>query len=499
MQVVQAAALRGLRAFKDAFNARAVLAGCLGSVLLVLGSLTPAYLPRTSPLTRAMASYGLAGVEWTWIGTAITMAGLALMLEFWLRVRPARRESRGQPQLRHWAMLAIVAAPMLIAPPIFSHDAYSYAAQGWLLHNDLNPYLVGPGILPGQFADQVAWVWRDTAAPYGPLALRMNHWLIVLVGFDPYWSAVIMRLPALIGVGMIGWCVPRIAGRFGINPAAASWFVLVNPIVIIDFVGGAHNDALMMGLAMMGIWVTTKWRTWWWGAVAVGLGATIKQPAVFVAVALPFITHPWTSWKLRPLAVAAARALASLAVSVAVFALLSVVTGLGFGWVNAVDVPGKVTSASPFNLLGEAVEYLLNQAGIDQGGKAAVGAMRSLGLLVCAIGIVWLALRHLGRRPLNFTGWGLLLSAFTLPALHSWYLLWGGVLFPMTRPSTRRLRIAIIISAVLLAYEAMVFAVRNGTWLVALLLIWAGWESVKAHELTQRWDAKASQESLVGS
>ena len=229
------------------------------------------------------------------------------------------------------------------------------------------------------------------------------------------------------------------------------------------------------------------------------MGAAIKQPAVFVAVALPFITHPWTSWKLRPLAAAAARALASLAVSVAVFVLLSVVTGLGFGWVNAVDVPGKVTSASPFNLLGEAIEYLLNLMGIDQGGKAAVGAMRSLGLLVCAIGIVWLAVRHLGRRPLNFTGWGLLLSAFTLPALHSWYLLWGGVLFPMTRPSTRRLRIAIIISAVLLAYEAMVFAVRNGTWLVALLLVWAIWESVKAHELTQQWDAGVSQESLVRS
>ena len=50
-----------------------------------------------------------------------------------------------------------------------------------------------------------------------------------------------------------------------------------------------------------------------------------------------------------------------------------------------------------------------------------------------------------------------------------------------------------------LAYEAMVFAVRNGTWLVALLLIWAVWESVKAHELTQRWDAKAPQESLAAS
>ena len=54
--VVLAAAARGLKAFRDAFSARAVLVGCLGSVLLVLGSLTPAYLPRVSPLTRAMAS-----------------------------------------------------------------------------------------------------------------------------------------------------------------------------------------------------------------------------------------------------------------------------------------------------------------------------------------------------------------------------------------------------------------------------------------------------------
>ena len=69
----------------------------------------------------------------------------------------------------------------------------------------------------------------------------------------------------------------------------------------------------------------------------------------------------------------------------------------------------------------------------------------------------------------------------------------------MTRPSNRRLRIAIIITAVLLGYEAMAFAVRNGTWLLALLLLWAIWESVKAHELTQNWEAKAPQESLAES
>ena len=183
----------------------------------------------------------------------------------------------------------------------------------------------------------------------------------------------------------------------------------------------------------------------------------------------------------------------------AVFVLLSIVTGLGFGWINAVDVPGRVTTPSPFTLIGQGIEYLLNLSGIDQGGDTAVTVMRLLGLLVCLIGIVVLAVRHIGRRPLHFVCWGLLLVAFCFPALHSWYLLWGGVLFPMTRPSSRRLRIAIIITAVLLGYEAMVFAVRNGTWLLALLLLWAIWESVKAHELTQNWEAKAPQESLAES
>ncbi|HBX81718.1 MAG TPA: hypothetical protein DEH05_11520, partial [Propionibacteriaceae bacterium] len=64
--------------------------------------------------------------------------------------------------------------PLLAAPPIFSHDAYSYAAQGWLMYNGLNPYEVGPGTLPGAFADQVAWVWRQTPSPYGPLSLEIS-------------------------------------------------------------------------------------------------------------------------------------------------------------------------------------------------------------------------------------------------------------------------------------------------------------------------------------
>ena len=473
---------------RDAWGARAVRAGFLGSFLILLGSLSPAYLPQVSPVWDVLYRLRLDGPVSKWAGTIFTMVGLGLLLEGWLRLRPSRRRSLGLPQLRHGSALLLMSLPLLFGPPTFSHDAYSYAAQGWMLRNGINPYEVGPGVLPGTFADQVAYVWRNTPAPYGPLALRMSYWIVVAAGFNPFWSAILMRIPALVGVVLIGLMVPRIARSQRVDPAAASWFAILNPILVIDFIGGMHNDSLMVGLTLLGIWLTIRYRAWWLGAAVVGAAAAIKQPALLAAVALPFLVTPWTSWRPWPTARAVLVALASLVVSVAVFAGLSVWTGLGFGWVNAVNVPGMVDTVSPFSVLGHLIQYPVNWLGLDSSGRAAIAGAKALGVVVGAVGICWLAIRHLGRRPLRFLSWSYLLFAFTAPALHSWYALWGGVLFPMTRPSTRWLRVAIVTTAVLLGYAAMNFALRNGPWLLALLLIWAIFESVKAHELSQDWD-----------
>ncbi len=475
----------------QAWRTRSVRAGLLGSVLIVLGALSPAYLPQVSPVWEVLYRLRLDGPFSKWAGTILTMIGLGLLLESWLRLRPARRRARGEPQLRHWAVLVVIAAPMLIAPPIFSHDAYSYAAQGWMLHNHVNPYEVGPGVLPGQFADQVAWVWRETPAPYGPLALRMSHWIVVAAGFDPVLSALLMRIPALVGVVLIGWLVPRIARRSGVDPSAASWFAVLNPILVIDFVGGAHNDSLMVGLMLFGIWTTMRYRHWWLGAAIVGVAAAIKQPALLAAVALPFLASPPGPRGSRRILVPLARATASLAVAVAVFAGLSVATRLGFGWINAVHVPGLVETVSPSSIIGHVIQFFVNLAGVDPTGRAAVRAARTVGFVVAGLGIAWLAWRHLQRRPLHFVSWSFILFALCAPAIHSWYVLWGGVLFPMTRPSQRWLRAAIVMTAVLLGFAAMNFAMRNGPWLLGLLLLWAIWESVHAHELSQNWEPGA--------
>ncbi len=470
---------------RQAASTRAVWFGFLGTLGILLGSLSPAYLPQASPVWDGLRALGIDGTATKVLGTVATLLGLALLLEAWFRLRPARRRRLGQPQLRHWAVLTIVALPFVFGPPIFSHDAYSYAAHGWLIHNNLDPYQVGPGILPGYYADQVAWVWRETTAPYGPLALWISEGIVNLAGFDPFLSAVLMRLPALAGVALIGALVPRIAGRVGVDPAAASWFAVLNPILIIDFIGGAHNDALMVGLMLLGIWTAMRTRAWWLGALIVGAAASVKQPAFLAAVALPFLVTPWTSWRPRAVAWAAARVLASVALAVGVFALISVVSGMGFGWINAITVPGMAETISPFTLIGHVLQWPATALGWDPSGVAVLTATRAVGTAVGIAGIAYLAYRHLGERPLTFLAYSFLWFALCLPALHSWYLLWGAVLLPMARPSSRVLRFAIVVTVMLLGFAAMTFGLRNGPWILVLVLFAAAYWIMHTHELSQ--------------
>lgn len=468
-----------------AARSRAVWAGFVASFLILLGSLSPAYLPQASPIWNVLPRTGVGLEVIRWTGTVLTLLGLFLMLEAWFRLRPSARERNGRARLRNWAVLLIISAPLMIGPPVFSHDAYSYVAHGWLLHNGLNPYDVGPGALPGHFADQVAWVWRETPAPYGPLALRMSHLLVLLAGLDPMFATLLHRVPALIGVGLIGFFVPRIASKVGVSRAEASWFATLNPILIIDFIGGAHNDSLMTGLMVLGIWATLQYRRWWPSALVIGVATSIKQPALLAAVALPFLVHPWHEWRPKPVAAALVRSLASLAIAVGTFVVISLATGLGFGWLGATDVPGMALTVSPVTLLAHSLQFVVGALGWDPSGVAVFNVVRQLGTVVMVVGWVVLAIRYLGKQPIRFISWALIWFSICAPALHSWYLLWGAVLLPMTRPTKRMMRAAIIATVVLLAYNAMNFGIRHGLWMVMLILIAAVYWTVHTHELSR--------------
>ena len=93
--------------------------GLAGTVALALGGLTAGALPNgarfyLSPGQRHV--FGLAGA-----GTVVAVAGLAVLIGAWLRLRPL---VYGQPRAAHTVLLWW-GAPLVLAPPMFSRDVYS--------------------------------------------------------------------------------------------------------------------------------------------------------------------------------------------------------------------------------------------------------------------------------------------------------------------------------------------------------------------------------------
>lgn len=468
---------RVVAAMGHAFGEPWVRRGTLATVLIVLGSLTPAYLPQNSPWWVPVRAIHLDGLQGKVIGTVFVLAGLLLLIQAWLALRSRLASLDLNAVLVWWSL------PLVGAPPVFSHDAYSYAAQGWLIHNGLNPYEVGPGALPGAFADQSPWVWRFTPTPYGPLSLQIQHLIVEACGRQPYLSAMMMRVPALVGVVLIAVFLPKIADVMGLDRKLATWLGVLNPILVTDFVGGAHNDSHMVGLTVLGIWLAFRYRPLL-GAAVVGVAATIKQPALLAAYAIAFVHHPLERLGPRPVLRQVGRVLACCGVALAVFAGISVASGYGFGWLNAVGVPGSVLTISPFTIIGQGIQLVLNALELDPTHHNAIRYARTAGMLVAAGIVAWLALTKVRRKPMNFLSWSYIAVALCGPALHGWYMMWGGVFLPLTRPSRRVERVVVWASVLLLSYAAINLSWRNGNTALGVAALAVGAWLVTHHHRT---------------
>ncbi len=457
----------GLRALREAWAVPYVKIGLVATLIIAVGSLTPAYLPQASPVWPVLRGMGLDGQVGRVIGTIMTVSGIFLLIDAWFRLR-----HRVFADLTPLAVVAIWSLPLLISPPVFSHDMYSYAAQGWMIHNGQNPYHGGPGLVPGPFSDYAPWVWRYTPAPYGPLALQIAHLIATVSGGQPWLAAALMRLPAIAGVVCIVVFLPKIARRIGIDPHPVTWFACLNPLLIIDYVGGGHNDGWMMGLVVVGLWVAT--RPGWWPVAAgvIGVAASIKQPAIVAAVFLPLLMIPFDSWRQTRLAGAAiARSIGSVGIAVAGFVVISLLCGLGFGWLEALGVPGSVGSISPSYLIGSGLQNLIDPSNtwwLDM-------VQRVIQVMGLAI-VVVITLKFGPNRPLKALSWSWIVLALTAAALHPWYMLWGMLILPLGRESLRLPWASVLGTVLLLCYAALGMGERNGfiavIAAVICLLIW---------------------------
>ena len=158
----------------------------------------------------------------------------------------------------------------------------------------LNPYRFGPSILgSGSFLSAVSPTWINTRAPYGPLFVGLDGFVVRHSANNLLAAVIGLRVLALLGVALLAIFLPRLAARHGVPATTALWLGLLNPLVLFHFVNGAHNDALMLGLLVAGLALAAE-RKLALGLVLCALAAAVKAPAVLgvAYVALDYATPP---------------------------------------------------------------------------------------------------------------------------------------------------------------------------------------------------------------
>ncbi|MBU2694955.1 polyprenol phosphomannose-dependent alpha 1,6 mannosyltransferase MptB [Pimelobacter sp. 30-1] len=415
--------------------------GTLGSVLVLLGGLVTATLPVSTPVLRFVPLETVRGLEiGRMAGLVVVLVGLGLLANAWLRlcrtVAVGERET-GDPRAGV-ALVRLAAlvwtAPLLLAPPLFSRDGWSYAAQGMLADVGLSPYRWGPGALaPETFVPLPGWLtgppivqavdplWWDTATPYGPVPVFLGGLAANLTG-NPWVLVVAHRCFALVGLALLAWAVPRLAAWGGVNPAMATALVIVSPLMMANGVAGLHNDLLMVGLMAAALVVAVE-RGWVWGAVLAGTAAGVKVPGGLVCVGIVLVSLPVGAAILPRLR----RLVAVAAVSVGTLVGLGVVTGLGNGWLHALTVPGEVnTPLSATTLVGGVLDWFALHLGLGTGPAFFRDVVRALGLLTAAGIGAWVALRwDTGSRRTAIAAVATVGGAFVVlsPVVHLWYFL----------------------------------------------------------------------------
>ena len=416
--------------------------GLVGSLMLLIGSLGAGALPTYDPVNHIPVLWSLRRGPGPTVALGLVYAGAAILALGWLHLGRLIKEARsGRPT--PGASLAEVlrtgawwTAPLLVAVPLASRDLYSYAAQAQITHAGLDPYTQGPQSSLGPFTDEVGYMWQDTPAPYGPLFLTLGRLVAILTRDHVVLTVLAMRLVAVAGVLLTVKYLPRLARACGADPATAVWLALLNPLLLIHFVGGGHNDAVMLGLMVAGVTIavesvpgaTDARRKLAIGVMLCTLALLVKAPAV---LAIGFLVPVWAarlSGERRWL-----RAIVQIGVvALVTFVVASLAFGLGVGWVRQLNTPGAVVN--PLSVptgLGLLAATIARIGPYIDSANPVIRAFRNVFLAVTLA--VCLRLWHRTRQrpdgkpgldPVLALGVALLAIVVLGPVVQPWYLLW---------------------------------------------------------------------------
>jgi len=356
------------------------------------------------------------------LSIVLVYGGLVLLMRVWLRLAEIMKNHPGAPLKPLWQMLALWSVPMIVAPPLFSRDVFSYAAQGAMTSLHLNPYVLGPFSLgSGPFVAPVDPLWGNAPAPYGPLFLFIDGMVTRIAHHDQLATVVGLRLVEVAAVALLAYSLPILARGIGRSPGEALVLGALNPLVLLTLIGGAHNDALMTALLVTGLAMAVQKKPWW-AIFFCACAAAIKAPA---ALGILYVAWTWHGPHLgikerwRPFVKAGV-------ITAGVLGVSTWLAGFGFGWVKNLLSNGTVRSwAAPATGVGMAITSVLHALGANVNETSILSVTRFCGLMI-ALGVsVWLLLNADRRGWVRSLGMSLLLFVVLGPVVQPWYLVWG--------------------------------------------------------------------------
>ena len=412
---------------------RPVLLGLLASVAITYGA-SQGGSPFSLKLPGAWF-FGIPSIttppEPHMLSTLVaTYGGICLLIRAWFmvcrEVSPSRTGGRPVPIAALAAVAAIWLVPILVGPPLLSQDVYSYAAQGQMVTQGINPYLHGPDSLGvnSPYFPYVDQLWGASPAPYGPVFIGIDAAINIVAGHHVLATVVGLRLLALLGVGLMALGLPVLARSLGRDPGTVFALAILNPVTVLDLVGGAHNDALMLGLLVAGLALAVRRRPLW-AVLLCSVAAAIKVPA---ALGVVYVGWHWlgprATWRerIRPL-------MTAVGAAVGIMAVITAASGLGWGWVRALDNPSVVRSMlDPVTALGIMVGNLTHFLHLPIGVRGMLSLTRGLGMLGAMGAGLWLLLSSSRVGMVKAIGTSLLLVVVLGPVVQPWYLAWGIIL-----------------------------------------------------------------------
>ena len=450
-------------------------------------------------------------------------------------VVPICRRYQGASR-RHLALAlggaALLGLTLVLLPSLPSDDVFSYILYGRIsaIHH-ANPLIAAPSSFPNDpFLSLV--FWRGVRSVYGPLWLLLSTGLTHLaeaLGGSLAAYVLLFKLTGLLAHlanaaliwAILGLLAPR---RRLLGTLLYAW----NPLCLLEFCASAHNDAVMLTFALLGVYCLVRSRevlapkgaaegpeagshlpprslptqarqTYWEVTALVAFALSISTKYVLLAL-LPF----YFALVLRQALArhdAPARFARAIGWRLALVCGVLALTAAPF-WAGPQTL-GSIAFSPPAqqldNSLPEALSWplraLVQALGASRSGAAAFVDTGLKVVVLAVFAALWLlALRRVRDLESMLAAWGWVLFAYVVVAsvwFWPWYATWPlalAALLPWSDFTVAALLLAggaLTLYAFLPLYAAPVYGLR--AWLVfGPALLYLLWRSPRVHRILSR-------------